>query len=242
MVAEGHEVANHSWSHVDLTTLDHDGVADQLNTTSDELASLVGHRPALMRPPYGEFNDDVLATAHALGMEPVLWDIWTGDWQRPGTETIVERVRQARAGSIVSMHDSAIVEALPEVLDVLQQKGLKFVTVSQLLSDNPPATSSPAPVPVPVPVDPGQPAPPEADPPPAFVPSPPRMAVGAVVEVGPQECVNARHRVASAAARVRRLRHRVVATRGDVRHRARRKLRSARELLHSARATVAAAC
>jgi len=52
-VREGHEIANHSWSHPNLAKMSDDGVRGQLRKTEDAIRSAIGNRPTLMRPPYG---------------------------------------------------------------------------------------------------------------------------------------------------------------------------------------------
>ena len=73
----------------------------------------------------------------------VLWSIDTEDWRQPGVKAIVDAAGSARAGSIVLMHDaggdrSQTVAALPHVIRRLRRRGLRLVTVAQLVRDDPP--------------------------------------------------------------------------------------------------------
>ncbi|MGH2984721.1 MAG: polysaccharide deacetylase family protein [Solirubrobacterales bacterium] len=144
---QGHEIANHSWFHDDLTTLPAQEVRGQLARTNRRLARLTGERPRVFRPPYGAVNDQVRRIAAGLGMRTVLWDADSLDWTSPGCDAIVARVgRLVRRRSIVLLHDGGgdrrqTVCALPRIIRNLRSRGYRFVTVSKLLRrpTNPPA-------------------------------------------------------------------------------------------------------
>jgi peptidoglycan-N-acetylglucosamine deacetylase len=105
IAAEGHAIGNHSWSHPDLTTLARDALRSELERTSDAIERVVGARPALFRPPYGFFNDQVQEVASALGMRMLLWDVDTADYERPGVDSIAAAIEAASADAVVLMHD-----------------------------------------------------------------------------------------------------------------------------------------
>ena len=136
---QGHEIANHSWFHEDLTGLPADEVRGQLARTSRRLSRLTGERPRLFRPPYGAVNEEVREIAADLGMRTVLWDADSLDWTSPGCERISALVRErVHHRSIVLLHDGGgdrrqTVCALPRVIRDLRSRGYRFVTVSELL-------------------------------------------------------------------------------------------------------------
>lgn len=138
--AAGHSIANHTDTHPFLTRKGASEVRTELMKTSRALNQATGLVPQLFRPPYMDYNASVTAEATALGMRTILWDVDTRDWARPGTAAIVNTaVSQAKAGSIVLMHDAGgprqqTVEALPQIIDQLHAKGFKFVTVPQLIA------------------------------------------------------------------------------------------------------------
>ena len=101
----GHAIGNHSWDHPRLTELDEGEVHDQLARTSDAIAAVIGHRPDLFRPPFGDTDAGVERVAADLGMRQVLWDVEPEDWARPGRDVVLERIRQAAPGQIVLLHD-----------------------------------------------------------------------------------------------------------------------------------------
>ena len=134
---EGHEIGNHSWSHPNFAKMSDDGVRSQLRRTDDAIKSATGERPTLMRPPYGSItprekhwiNDE-------FGYRVILWDVDPLDWKRPGPAVVRNRIlKETKPGSIVLSHDihPGTIEAMPSTFDELEAKGLKFVTVSELL-------------------------------------------------------------------------------------------------------------
>ena len=130
----GDVIGNHSWSHPNLTLLTPSQVQGQLSRTSAAIQQATGVSPTLFRPPYGATNTTISATAEQLGLRPVLWNVDSLDWERPGVNAIVRNVLStANNGSIVLMHDgggdrSETVQALPQIIAALQQRGFVFVT------------------------------------------------------------------------------------------------------------------
>lgn len=150
---EGHEIANHSWSHPNLAKMSDEGVRRQLWQTDEAIKSATGTRPTLLRPPYGSITEREKRWIHdEFGYQIVLWDVDPYDWKRPGPAVVRNRILQeTRPGSIVLSHDihPGTIEAMPSTFDALEAKGFKFVTVSELiraavveLSPTPPSTST----------------------------------------------------------------------------------------------------
>jgi peptidoglycan-N-acetylglucosamine deacetylase len=134
---EGHEIANHSWSHPNLAKMSDEGVRRQLWQTDEAIKSATGTRPTLLRPPYGSITEREKRWIHdEFGYQIVLWDVDPYDWKRPGPAVVRNRILQeTRPGSIVLSHDihPGTIEAMPSTFDALQAKGFKFVTVSELI-------------------------------------------------------------------------------------------------------------
>ena len=134
---EGHEIANHSWSHPQFTKLSDESVRSQLRRTDDAIKAITGKRPTLFRPPYGAISARQKKWIHdEFGYEIILWDVDPLDWKDPGPTTVCNRIlRETRPGSIVLSHDihRGTVEAMPATLEQLQAKHFKFVTVSELI-------------------------------------------------------------------------------------------------------------
>ncbi|RMG67580.1 MAG: hypothetical protein D6715_04490 [Calditrichaeota bacterium] len=167
MVADGHEVANHTYSHPHLTTfaqnkrqdlrpgVTREFLQDQLQKTDSLFYQLTGrHLARYWRAPYGEFNDTILRWAAELGYQHIHWTPgldtfdWVSDKNSPLYRTPVQ-IRKAilsrdgdgggLRGAIVLMHlgsdraGDSLVQALPELIDELLQRGYHPVTVTHLL-------------------------------------------------------------------------------------------------------------
>jgi peptidoglycan/xylan/chitin deacetylase (PgdA/CDA1 family) len=150
ILAEGHEIGNHSWTHPQLSKLSDDRVTEEINKTQNAIKDASGYTPVLMRPPYGAITarqKDWIEKQ--FGLSVIIWSVDPFDWKRPGASVIEERILAgARPGAIVLSHDihKQTVDAMPATLDALAAKGFKFVTVSQLIAMNKPK-SSPTPSP-----------------------------------------------------------------------------------------------
>ncbi|MEU3462353.1 polysaccharide deacetylase family protein [Streptomyces sp. NPDC006733] len=106
IVAEGHAVGNHSWSHPHLGELSAADVRGQIQRTQDAVAKVGGRTPVLFRAPYGDFADAALTVCADLGLRPISWSVDPSDWANPGAGTIADRVLAGAAtGSIVLNHD-----------------------------------------------------------------------------------------------------------------------------------------
>ncbi len=153
MVAEGHEVANHSWSHPQLSSMSDSAVRDQLQRTHDAIIAACGVTPKTMRPPFGAFTARQRAWAHGeWGYKCILWDVDPLDWKvRNASHVKNEILKAAVPGSIILAHDihKTTIDAMPETLDALLAKGFKFVTVSELLAMDKPLPPKPKATPVP---------------------------------------------------------------------------------------------
>ncbi len=148
-VREGHEIGNHSWSHPNLGKMGDDAVRRELQKTDDIIKGAIGTRPTLMRPPYGSITSHQKSWIHQeFGYRIILWDVDPLDWKRPGPSVVTRRIlAETRAGSIILSHDihPGTIEAMPATFDQLQEKGFKFVTVTELLAMQRPPTPKPSP-------------------------------------------------------------------------------------------------
>ncbi len=150
---EGHEIANHSWSHPNLAKMSDDGVRREMQKTDDAIKEATGKRPTLMRPPYGSITARQKTWLHeTFGYRVIIWDVDPLDWKRPGPSVVTSRIVQGTVpGSIILAHDihAPTIDAMPATFEQLQAKGFKFVTVSELLAMAKPAPPKPAITPVP---------------------------------------------------------------------------------------------
>lgn len=135
--AEGHEIGNHSWSHPDLSRRSDASVIDEIDRTTDAIFKVTGRPPVTFRPPYGAFTKrQRLMLYEARNLPTILWSVDPQDWRRPGAAKIAERIlKGSRPGAIILSHDiqSGTVQAMPQTLDGLADRGLRFGTVSQMM-------------------------------------------------------------------------------------------------------------
>ncbi|WP_408057564.1 bifunctional polysaccharide deacetylase/glycosyltransferase family 2 protein [Streptomyces chiangmaiensis] len=143
IVAEGHQIGIHTFTHPDLARLAPWQRSLELRETQLAVAGAAGVTTALLRPPYSSRNDAldnadwaVLKQADPAGYVTVLATQDAEDWQRPGVERILAHATpHGHAGQIVLMHDaggdrSQTVAALSTLVPRLKAQGFKFATVS----------------------------------------------------------------------------------------------------------------
>jgi peptidoglycan-N-acetylglucosamine deacetylase len=150
-IREGHEIANHSWSHPNLGKMSDEAVRRELQKTDDAIFAAIGKHPTLLRPPYGSITERQKHWIHDdFGYRIIIWDVDPLDWKRPGPSVVTSRIlKETRAGSIVLAHDihPPTLEAMPATFDQLDRKGFKSVTVTELLAMATPLPPKPTPTP-----------------------------------------------------------------------------------------------
>lgn len=155
VVAEGHEIGSHSYSHRLFSKLGDSEVRDELTRTRDAIGRAAGVQPRTLRPPYGGMLQRQREWVNAeFGYPIILWSVDPLDWKRPGAAAVSSRILAGTtAGSIILTHDlhAQTVDAMPATLDGLLRRGFKFVTVSQLLAMKGEAPNVPATEPAPAP-------------------------------------------------------------------------------------------
>ena len=144
---------DHSYDHPHMPRLTDQRMGRQIDQTEAALARY-GKKSVAFRPPFGEWNRRLIQVAGARGLPTVTWDVVSGD---PSIRTTKERMihnvlDKARSGSIVIFHINGrgrkTAEALPDILRGLRDRGLRFVSLPDLLSAAPapsPSPHSPAP-------------------------------------------------------------------------------------------------
>ncbi|MGD3105406.1 polysaccharide deacetylase family protein [Streptomyces sp. YGL11-2] len=135
--AEGHELANHTWSHQILTEIKPDEAKRELSRVQDAVRKITGKTPKLMRPPQGRTDEEVSTISKDLGLAQVLWSVTAKDYQTNDSALITKRVLdQTERDGIILLHDiyKGTVPAVPGILKELKKRGYTVVTVSQLLS------------------------------------------------------------------------------------------------------------
>lgn len=135
MASEGHLIGNHTFHHVNLTTLSEEEACAELTTTAALVKELTGQSVEFVRPPFGAWNEKAEC---ATDMIPVLWTIDTLDWcYQSAPKSLAKVVGKVKENDIILMHDQypETVEALELIIDYLQSEGYELVTVDEILLD-----------------------------------------------------------------------------------------------------------
>jgi peptidoglycan/xylan/chitin deacetylase (PgdA/CDA1 family) len=138
IIAEGHEIAAHTYTHCSLTSRSDDQIRSELKRSEEVLMAAANYRPQLIRPPYGAINTRIKQLMFSeFGYSTIMWSVDPQDWRRPGVSVVTSRlVNGARPGAIMLAHDihPPTIQAMPAMFDQLLAKGYQFVTVSQLMN------------------------------------------------------------------------------------------------------------
>ena len=137
MLAEGHELGNHTTTHANLGKADAAKVRQEIESTQAIVKKAAGRAPVVFRGPFLSYNEHVWAVLKELHMPAIDASKYTDDWKGSITaEAILDKATSKIApGDIVIMHSwqGKTIEAMPEIIKRLQAKGYKLVTVSELL-------------------------------------------------------------------------------------------------------------
>jgi peptidoglycan/xylan/chitin deacetylase (PgdA/CDA1 family) len=128
MVDEGHSVQNHTWDHPYLTELANDEIEQQIQETSAAIERAGAPSPMYLRPPYGDYDPQVVRLVEDQGLAFVTWtnDLDIRDWDGPASsEEIISRVQEnAQDGGVVLLHDVLpnTVEAIPGIINAVRHE------------------------------------------------------------------------------------------------------------------------
>ena len=134
-VAEGNEVADHTYDHVNLTVIPPELVAYEVMRCSAAIAGATGAPVRFFRPPGGEYNGAVVREVSRYGFITTLWTDDPGDFSRPPAPVILRRtLAHLGNGAVILLHDGIpeTLEALPAIITEARARGYRFVTVSRL--------------------------------------------------------------------------------------------------------------
>ena len=129
----GCEIANHTWDHLNATTVSAGEAAESVRRTSDAVKKVIGKPTYLYRPCYGAYNQEVLAE---VNLPAIMWSIDTLDWSTKNADSTYNTVmNKVYDGAIILMHDihQPTVEAAKRLIPKLIEEGYQLVTVSELL-------------------------------------------------------------------------------------------------------------
>lgn len=137
VLAEGHEVANHSYTHPKLSRYSNNRVLSELDRCQQAIHKATGVTPVWFRPPYGAWatkRQGPLAVQECLGV--AMWSVDTHDWRDRNASVVARRaINGAKPGSIILMHDihRSTALAVPRILDGLLDRGFEMTTMSGFL-------------------------------------------------------------------------------------------------------------
>lgn len=133
ILQSGSTIGNHSYTHPVLPKMTPAGYTKEIASTNALLTHILGGQPQLFRPPYGASNQGILTEIAADKMQTVIWNVDSEDWADPVPNSVAQRVvteAEKQGRGIILFHDihKVGVEALPTVIETLQQDGFKFAS------------------------------------------------------------------------------------------------------------------
>lgn len=141
ILAAGHDLGNHSENHKNMSQLSEEEIKSELMKVHDRVKELTGYDMFLFRPPYGDYDNEVIETARACGYYPIQWSVDSLDWKDYGADDIIRQVCDSEnltGGAIILCHNGAkyTADALDAMLTELKEKGYEVVPVSELIIRN----------------------------------------------------------------------------------------------------------
>lgn len=148
MHQSGHEIANHSYKHERMNQMKLPQIIEEIQKTNAEIKTVLGKEPKFFRAPGGRYSPTVYQGTNKTQMQIINWSVNAGDYQNelvysgektPYNQSAAQILKHLgnsiKGGDIVLLHNGApqTLEALPELIERLQKKGLKLVTVSEIL-------------------------------------------------------------------------------------------------------------
>jgi peptidoglycan/xylan/chitin deacetylase (PgdA/CDA1 family) len=136
VLAEGHEVCNHTFNHLKLNSLPDQQVDWEIQKTQDTIGEVLNQHPTWLRPPYGAFRKNQISIPQSKELGVVFWSVDPRDWSQPGEAKIVDTIlTQAKPGSIILCHDlhKQTANCVGQILDGLLERNFEFINISAFL-------------------------------------------------------------------------------------------------------------
>ncbi|ELU39055.1 carbohydrate esterase family 4 protein [Rhizoctonia solani AG-1 IA] len=153
---KGHQVASHTWRHERLSTLSGDELLSEFSKTDDAIKKITGAVPAFVRPPFGDYDDDVLEVAASRGQTVANWDFDSGDAAGVSSRSQYNKLIMSGPDSILTLNHetkpkcvhrlvveygtnaiSSSEDVIPYAIQQIKAKGYKLVTVAECLGESP---------------------------------------------------------------------------------------------------------
>lgn len=135
----GLDIGTHSNTHPKMSTLSESQIESELKISMDAITSVTNKPVKFFRPPYGDYNDQLIISADKLGLKTIQWSVDSLDWKGLTSEQILARVKSGvHNGAIILFHNNSdhILEALPEVIKFLKSEGYSMVKISDLVYES----------------------------------------------------------------------------------------------------------
>ena len=135
----GFDIGTHSNTHPKMSTLSKEQIESELKISSDMIKQITNKPVKFFRPPFGDYNDNLLKIAGSLGLKTIQWDVDSLDWKGLSANEILSRVKSGvKNGSIILFHNNSdhILEALPLVINFLKEQGYQMVKMSNLVYES----------------------------------------------------------------------------------------------------------
>lgn len=132
----GCEIGTHSSTHSYMSRQNAEEIKAELTTSSEAIEAVTGKKVELFRPPYGDYDDELVSTATSLGYYTIQWDVDSLDWKDLSASDIAMRVvNNVKNGSIILLHNNGLhtAEAVPVILETLKNRGFTFLPVDELI-------------------------------------------------------------------------------------------------------------
>ncbi len=142
IVEDGHVIANHSWSHPNLSKLNKKELILQIEDTEKAINEQTGVNIRFLRPPWGFVSDTLLQTAQEMNYKIVNWNVDSADWKDQNVDQIlINTIPNISNDSIILFHSAggqeqnldATINVLPELIETLKMNGYSFITVDKLV-------------------------------------------------------------------------------------------------------------
>ena len=138
ILADGHDLGNHSENHKNMSQISDEEKRSELMDVHTKVQELTGYEMFLFRPPYGDYDNNVIKVATDCGYYAIQWDVDSLDWKDYGVDSIIKTVTEHKHlgnGSIILCHNGAkyTADALDTLITTLQDKGYELVPISELI-------------------------------------------------------------------------------------------------------------
>ncbi|MFW6036119.1 MAG: polysaccharide deacetylase family protein [Halothermotrichaceae bacterium] len=140
---EGHLLANHSWSHADLSKINNQKLDQEVRRTENTIEEITGEQTALIRTPYGAYSSQLIQKLRNENYKVIHWSIDSRDWLDQDVDQIlINTLPNVNNDAIILFHSaggknhslSATVEVLPELINTLRMTGYEFVSLDILIN------------------------------------------------------------------------------------------------------------